>query len=126
VSGKAEGRGSILCYNYTIRDAEFRGGRMPLCVVVFKYEGSGDAYAGPLSAGRRPGESGWVRLGALTRIGGQVHPPTPPHSRREALREWPVGPPAPPGWGGVGGARLPAAPVGQQSAAHGCSQLLTA
>ena len=52
VAGKAEGRGTVRCEGgvkglFTLRDAEFRGGRMLACRAVLAYD-TGDAYAGPL------------------------------------------------------------------------------
>ena len=50
VAGKAEGRGTVRCEGgggWTLRDAEFRGGRMVACRAVLAFD-SGDAYAGPL------------------------------------------------------------------------------
>ena len=52
VAGKAEGRGTVRCEGggfipFTLRDAEFRGGRMLACRAVLAWD-DGDAYAGPL------------------------------------------------------------------------------
>jgi hypothetical protein len=49
-AGKAQGRGTVRCEGgWTLRDADFRGGRMQPCSAVFAYH-DGDAYAGPLTA----------------------------------------------------------------------------
>ncbi len=66
-AGKAEGRGTVLCaaYGFTLRDAEFRGGRMLACRAVLA-DVTGDAFAGPLAAGGEPadGARGAVVRGA--------------------------------------------------------------
>jgi hypothetical protein len=56
VAGKAQGRGTVRCeaaFPWTLRDAEFRGGRMLPCRAVIAWD-NGDAYAGPLAAGGLP------------------------------------------------------------------------
>ncbi len=53
VAAKAEGRGTIIGGRWTLRDAEFRGGRLVPCRAV-KVWRNGDAYAGPLDSDCNP------------------------------------------------------------------------
>jgi hypothetical protein len=55
-AGKAEGRGTVRCGGgITLRDADFRGGRMLPCRAVLAFD-NGDAFAGPLAAGGQPAD----------------------------------------------------------------------
>jgi hypothetical protein len=55
-AGKAEGRGTVRCDGeLTLRDADFRGGRMLPCRAVVAWV-DGDAFAGPLAAGGLPAD----------------------------------------------------------------------
>ena len=55
-AGKAEGRGTVREEDeWTLRDADFRGGRMLPCRAVLAFD-NGDAFAGPLAAGGLPAD----------------------------------------------------------------------
>jgi hypothetical protein len=83
-AGRAEGCGTLRCRGgqgeawapFTIRDAEFRGGRMLPCRAVCSYDATGDAFAGPLAAAGRPADGArgaYVRGADGGRFQGEWH-----------------------------------------------------